>query len=604
MSLTLVKNPEVQAHLDAVLAGTVRDPVTLYALWSGMGKVVAGPWVRLACERHLRDLERDDLIWDLPDALRAVDFFPEVLVFTDGQKVGNPFELELWQQFFVGSLFGWKTLDETRRYRTAYAEIGKGNGKSPMAGGIGVYMLVADSEGAPEVYAAATKLEQAKILWNDAKRMVENSPELRDLVDVRQNLLLYPAKNGIFRPISSEKRGLDGPRVHCGLIDEVHEHSDATVVNKLRAGTKGRTQALILEITNSGFDKQTICYQHHEYTIRILKQQEVNDSWFGFICALDEEDDWEKDKSCWIKSNPNLGVSIQEKYLQEQILEAKGMPAKRSIVERLNFCKWVGAENPWVDEALWKACKLDQGTVDWDKLRGVKCWLALDLSSRKDLTALAQVWELEEGFIGRVFYYAPEKDLEKRAKDDKVPYDIWAKEGYLLLTPGGIVDYGHVAAKVAELDAEFNVEALAFDPWRIGLMEKELDAIGCDVKLVRHGQGYQGKPIQADDESKPFKKANEAGDDGILWMPGSIEAWETLIIQGKYWTEAHPITDMCIANAVTISDAAGNRKFEKRRASGRMDGTVAQAMAVGAAKAASGPRKSKYNEAGRGLLVL
>lgn len=558
----------VSRYLDAVKSGQVRDGCTLYALKVRDREVLAGPWVRLACKRHLKDLERDDLIWDLDAANHAIDFFPDMLRFTDGDKAGDPFDLELWQQFIVGCLFGWKGLDGWRRFRTAYVEIGKGNGKSPLAGGIGLYLLAADGEAAAEVYAAATKLDQAKILWNDAKRMAESSPILCELLEIRSNALVLVDNHSVFKPISSEKRGLDGPRVHGGLIDEIHEHADSTVVDKLRAGTKARKQALIVEITNSGHDKQSVCFQHHEFTLRVLKGIEKNDTWFGFICALDPEDLWETDEDCWIKANPNLGVSIQLKYLREQVNEAKGMPGKRSIVERLNFCRWVGSEKPWIDEAKWVACQVETSRVDWAALKKYKCYLGLDLSARKDLTALAAVWKLPEGLVARVWYFTPEMDVERRAKQDRAPYDVWLEENWIIGTPGSIIDYSFVAAKIAEINAEYQVEGLAFDPWRIGLLEKELDDLGVEIELVKHGQAYTG-----------------GAKEDTLWMPKSIEKWEELILSGRYWVEQNPVTLMCAANAMTTSDPAGNRKFDKKVATGRMDGTVAQAMAIGLAEA-------------------
>ncbi len=576
---------EAEEYCRLVKAGAVKDGATLYALMVGAGEIVAGPWVRAACQRHLRDFDAPHLIWDVEAAERAVDFFPDMLVFTDGSKVGEPFELQLWQKFIVGSLFGWKGNDGFRRFRTAYVEIGKGNGKSPLAGGIGIYLLVADGEGAAEVYAAATKLDQAKILWNDAKRMVEASPLLSDMLEVRANAIAHLPTSSVFKPISSEKRGLDGPRVHGGLIDELHEHADPTVVNKLRAGTKARNQALILEITNSGHDKKSVCYQHHEYSIRVLRQIEQNDTWFGFICGLDEGDEWETDESCWWKANPNLGVSIQLKYLREQVYEARGMPAKRSIVARLNFCEWVGAENPWISEEKWRNCLLDWADVNEEMLKSVPAYLGLDLSSRKDLTALAIVWVFPDGLLGKVFYFTPLGDLEARSREDRNPYDVWVKQGWLTATPGNIVDYGFVAAKIGELCAHYNVQSGAFDPWRIGILENALHDQGVFLELVKHGQGYGG-----------------GSNEETLWMPKSIEKWEERILKGQYKVENNPITTICAANAVLTSDPVGNKRFEKRHATGKMDGTVAQAMAVGLAEAKLGPTSSKYEE--EGLLVL
>lgn len=556
---------EASEYIDSVYQGLEVDPATLYAIKVVKREIVAGPWVRLSCKRHLNDLERDDLIWDIAAAQHAIDFFPEILRFTDGDKVDLPFELSLWQQFIVGCLFGWKTLDGWRRFRTAYVEIGKGNGKSPLAGGIGLYLLAADREGAAEVYAAATKLDQAKILWNDAKRMAESSPHLSGIVDVKTNLLSVLSTNSIFKPISSEKRGLDGPRVHGGLIDELHEHADATVVNKLRAGTKARKQALIFEITNSGFNKQTVCYQHHEQSVRILQGIARNDTWFSYIAALDAGDDWENNEKVWIKANPNLDISIPSKYIRGQVDEARDMPANRAIIARLNFCIWTGAEAPWISEEKWTACQRTWEELE-DYVAGYPCWGGLDLSQRKDLTALSLTWDTPRGKISRVWYFTPKVGIEQRSKADQAHYDLWAEQGWLIATPGSIVDYKFVVHAVKILHERYEIQGIAFDPWKINEFKKIMDDEGLEIPMVKHGQGFQGG-LSKDS----------------MWMPRSIEAWEEAILTGNYYVEENPCTLSCAANATITPDPQGNRKWDKTKSTGRMDGTVAQAMSVGLA---------------------
>jgi phage terminase large subunit-like protein len=233
-------------------------------------------------------------MWKPEEALRAIEFFPDILCLADGEHAAKPFELGPWQKFIVGSLFGWYMDDGFRRFRTAYVEIGKGNGKSPMAAGIGLYMLVADGEEGAEVYAAAAIKDQAKIQYRDAVNMVDLSEELQEFLvkhgDKEVYNIVNRASRGYFKPISSEKRGLDGKRVHCALVDELHEHPNSTVVDKMRAGTKGRRNGLIFEITNSGFDRTSVCYQHHEYSERVVTGQvesSESDAWFAYVCALD-----------------------------------------------------------------------------------------------------------------------------------------------------------------------------------------------------------------------------------------------------------------------------------------------------------------------------
>lgn len=544
------------------------DIVETYARDVLSGAIVAGPLVRATCQRHLTDLTegpKRGLKWDWPSAKRAIGFFPDVLRLTEGEHDGKPFVLEPFQAFIVGSLFGWKAPDGWRRFRTAYIEMGKGSGKSPLAGGIGLYMETADGEAGAEVYAAATTRDQAKILFRDAVHMVESSPALSKRIQksgLREvSNLAHLASGSFFRPVSSEGRGLDGKRVHCALIDEVHEHPTAVVIDKMRAGTKGRRQALIVEITNSGVDRTSICYQHHEYSERVVKGLIEDDSWFSYVCALDEGDEW-TDEKVWLKANPNLGVSITRKYLTEQVREAVGMPAKQSIVRRLNFCEWMDAANPAIDGDLWRRCEAE---FDETELTGLDCVAALDLSGTRDLTALARVYEPDsDGIVHAVVeFWTPGDTLTERARRDRVPYDVWAEQGFVTGTPGRAVDYAFVAQRLSEIQSETGLRRLGFDPYRIKYLEQDLAGIGVELELVPHGQGY--------------RKASESD----LWMPHSVEQLEELIGKGKLRVKRNPALTYCAASAVHVADPKGNRVYDKRKSTGRIDGLVALAMAIG-----------------------
>jgi phage terminase large subunit-like protein len=431
------------------------DAATRYACDVVDGRILTGRLVRLACERHLRDLDREDLVWDVKLANRAIGFFRDVLRLNGGDFEGRPFVLAPWQAFIVGSLFGWLATDGSRRFRTSYVEIAKGNGKSPLAAGIGHYMTTADGEPRAETYAAATKKDQAMILFRDAVAMREQSPALQKRLKTSgtpPNVWnLFDVTTGsFFRPIASDD-GQSGPRPHCGLIDELHEHKAALVVDMMRAGTKGRKQALIFEITNSGYDRYSVCWQHHEYSEKVLSGVIENDTWFAYVCGLDactkcaangapkqgcaDCDQW-TDERVWPKANPNLGASVTLKYLREQVREALGMPAKQNIVRRLNFCEWTEQDERWLDMALW-----DRGADPFDvgALRGRTCYAGLDLARINDLSALALVFPpVEEGERWKVLmrYWVPKDDILTRAKKDRVPYDVWARDGLIVATPG------------------------------------------------------------------------------------------------------------------------------------------------------------------------
>jgi phage terminase large subunit-like protein len=578
------------------------DQATQYAKRVTAGKVMAGPHVRAACARHLLDLEKGPkrgLKWDKAAAARAIGFFADVLRLNGGEYEGVPFVLEPWQAFIVGSLYGWKAPDGYRRFRVAYIEAGKGSGKSPLAAGIGHYGLVADNEPRAEIYAAATKKDQAMVLFRDAVAMVDQSPPLsRKLTKsgTGQTVwnLAYLATGSFFRPISSDD-GQSGPRPHVALIDEIHEHKTAHVVDMMRAGTKGRRQALIFMITNSGFDRTSVCFHHHDYGAKVSAGELQDDSFFAYICGLDDDDDPFASEDCWPKANPSLGVTFQPKYLRELVTGAYGMPSKESVVRRLNFCQWVDASNPWIDGDLWRSCLAD---FDDEVVKGLPLFLGLDLSGKRDLTALAQVWKAPDRLYARVTFWTPADTLEERARVDMVPYGAWVTSEDLLAVPGRSINFAYVAQHVAAMQTESGIDVLAFDQWRIEDFLRELDAVGVqsyiyDAKeknqqglcLHRHGQGWAG-----------------GASENSLWMPRSIGLLEDAVMNRTISVQPNPALNWAAASAVLAEDPAGNKKWEKRKSTGRIDGIVALSMAVGAAMAGETDGPSVYEE--RGVLTL
>lgn len=544
---------------------TSADPVEQYALDVRDGREIAGPLVRAACSRHLEDLEHGPargLKWDWPAAARVIGFFGEALRLAGGEHEGRPFLLHPSQKFILGSLFGWKGPDGSRRFRVAYIEQGKGNGKSPLAAGIGLYMMMADGEPRAEVYAAAVDRDQAKVLFRDAVAMVGQSAALDSRITRsggpgREFNLAHLGSGSFFRPISSESRGRgkSGPRPHCAILDELHEHPTAAMLEFMRAGTKGRRQALIVAITNSGVvDAGSVCMQYHEYAERVLTRQYDDDSFFAYVCGLDAEDDW-KDPAVWKKANPLLGVSIPLSYLQEQVREAVGMPSKQSIVRRLNFCEWVQSSDPFVDAGVWEA---NGGAVDVEALRGRRCFGGLDLSGKNDLTSLTLVFPDEAGALDVMqWFWTPEAGLRERSERDRAPYDRWVEEGWIIARDGKTIDYRWVAQQIGELTQAYAIEIIAFDRWRLDDLARDLDAEDVTVKLVPHGQGFRD-------------------------MGPAVEALEDHLLESRLRHGGNPVLSWCVSNVRVVTDPANSRKFDKQRSKGRIDGAQSLAMAVNA----------------------
>jgi phage terminase large subunit-like protein len=558
------------------------------------GTIIAGPHVRDACARHLRDLEegpKRGLRWDVAEVEKAIAFFAEVLVLNGGQFEGKPFILNGWQSFIVGSLFGWKRADGSRRFRTAYIETGKGSGKSPLAAGIGLKLLCADNEPRAEIYAAAVKQDQAKVLFRDAVAMVQQSKNLGRRLSLSGGMhpdnIAHLASGSFFRPISSERqgRGQSGPRPHCALLDEIHEHPTNAIVEFLAAGVKWRRQPLILMITNSGSDRQTICWEYHRQGAEICAGTKKNDRFFAFICGLDTGDDPLTDEACWIKANPSLPEIPGYDYVRGEVANARGMPSKESLVRRLNFCEWTDAAEAWITKDIWSNVQAKLDLADYD---GRECVGGLDLSISSDLTSLLLFFPAGERRwdVFSWFWMPGDRLLELEAKDGMSPhYQLWRDAGHLQAPSGKTIDYGHAANLLAKLLARFKIKAIAYDRAKIELLRAELDKIDCDAPLIEHGQG--------------FFKAKDTG----LWMPGSIEELEAALREERIRVNENPVLSWNVASAVTQSSniEPADRYFSKRKATARIDGAVAMAMAMGAATMKTeGP--SVYR--GRGALVL
>lgn len=554
----------------------VADRTSAYARDVIAGKIIAGPHVRAACARHLADLETGPargLRFSLPHAADAMAFFEEVLCLNGGEYEGKPFVLQGWQAFIVGCIYGWLRGD-VRRFRVAYVETAKGSGKSPLAAGVGMKGLTADGESRAEVYAAATKKDQAMVLFRDAVAMFQQSPELRCRLTasgVGENVwnLGYRSTGSWFRPISADD-GQSGPRPHVALIDEVHEHKTAQVVEMMRAGTKSRRQALIFMITNSGAGKTSPCGIYHDYACDVAAGRREDDAFFSFVCGLDEGDDPLVDESCWPKANPSLQFAGLPglQYLREQVTEAIGMPAKEAIVRRLNFCQWTAAVNPWLSGAVWEPCR-DDFTAE--ELRGRRAFAGLDLSSTTDLTAFVLLVEpAEPGQAWSVlpWCWLPEEGLQDRCNRDRVDYHTWTKQGYLETTPGRAISKRHVLQRVAQICAQYEVQSIAADRWRMADFRQIAADEGIELpEMLDFGQGFKD-------------------------MSPALDAFETAILNRTLRHNGHPLLTWCAANAVTDSDPAGNRKLNKIKATGRIDLIVAAVMAYASAAATPSQEES------------
>jgi phage terminase large subunit-like protein len=563
----------------AVAAPPETDPVTAYARSVVEGDEPAGGLVRHACERHLRDLEAGagrGLVFDAEEAEGAIAFFG-FLHHSKGEWAGTRFTLAPWQQFIVGSLFGWRRGDGLRRFRTAYLEVPRKNGKSTLVAGIGLLLAFFDREPGAEVYAAATKRDQAKICWGEARRMVLASPSLRQrITPLVANLHSLPT-NSKFEPLGADSDSMDGLNIHGAIVDELHAHKTRAMVDVLETATGARRQPLTVFITTAGTDRQSVCRERHEYGERVNSGVVEDDTTFAYIATLDDGDDW-LDERVWAKANPNLGVSVKLDDLRRKAVRARQLPTEQNAFQRLHLNVWTQQTNRWIPLHLWDA----QGgaPVDEEALAGRECYGGLDLSATRDLTAWVLVFPREDDPAGMAVdilcrFWCPESWAYSTENRYAAQYQAWARAGHLTISAGEAVDYEQVRAKVLQDASVFRVLELNVDrlfqshETAAKLQEEGLSVFGM-------GQGY-------------------------FSMAAPMKEFERRLVARRLHHGGHPLLRFMVDHFAVSQDPAGNLKPNKAESQSKIDGVVALVMALDRAmRHGGGP--SVYE--GRGLVVL
>jgi len=538
------------------------------------GKQMAGRWVRLACKRHLHDLEHGaerGLRFDEQAARQAIAFF-SLLKHSKGEWAGRPLHLEPWQQFVIASLFGWQRADGTRRFRTSYLECGRKNGKTTIAAGVGLYLMLADGEPGAEIYSVATKRDQARLSHSEATRMAKSSPPIRRAVTVYRDNIHIVDTASKFEPLGADADTMDGLNVHGALVDEVHAHKTREVWDTIETATGSRRQPLMFAITTAGYDRETLCWQQHEYSQKILDGIIKDDSWFGIIYTLDEGDDWENEQ-VWVKANPNLGVSKKWDDMRRKAARAREMPSALNAFQRLELSMWTQAETKWISLQHWQACGQ---AVDAEGLRGRTCYGGLDLSSNVDVSAFVLVFPPQgegEGYQALMRFWIPEEAMVERSHRDRVPYDVWVRAGYITATPGNVIDYAWILHQIDEDAQAYDIQELAFDRWGATKIQTELMERGGEDWLVQFGQGY-------------------------VSMNPPMRELERLILEHKLQHGNNPVLTWMANNLVVRTDPAGNIKPDKEKSTEKIDGVVALVMALDRALRHEPPKRSVYEARG------
>lgn len=511
-----------------------------------------------------RKKKADEFVFDERAAKIAVAFFEGVLRHTKGEWAGTTFKLPPWQRKIVRDLFGWKRIDGTRRYRTAYIEIPRKNGKSTLCAGLALFLLFADAEPAADIFSAAADRDQAAIVFDTAKAMFASSPELEELGRAYKRVIItHDVTPSVYRVLSADAFTKHGLNAHGIIFDELHAQPTRELWDVLTTSTGARRQPMTIAITTAGYDRESICWEQHEYARQVLNGTIDDPTFYACIYAADDGDDW-TDERVWAKANPNLNISVKLDYLRTECKRALMSPAYQNTFRRLHLNQWTQQETRWLDLNAWDACGQ---AFDANLLDGAPCYGGLDLASNSDIAAFVLDFPSESGedelHTWVPFFWVPADNLVERARRDRVPYDAWARQGLIETTPGDVIDYDFIAAKIEALSVRYNIREIAFDRWGAFQISSRLSGAG--LTMVGFGQGFQSM-------SPPTKDLLR------------------LVLSRKLRHGGNPVLRWMADNLVVTQDPAGNVKPNKSKSREKIDGIVAGVMAL--------DRAVRHNSAG------
>ena len=515
--------------------------------------------------------------YDKAKADRAVKFI-ENLCHTKGKWAGKRFWLLPWQEQLIRDIFGIVKPDGYRQLRTAFVEICKKVGKSELAAAVALYLLYADNEPSAEVYGAAADRQQASIVFDVAKQMVEMSPALlkrSKLMTATKRIVNY-GNSGYYQVLSAEVGGKHGFSVSGLVFDEIHTQPNRQLYDVLTKGSSdARQNPLHFIITTAGTDRHSIAYELHTKAVDILEGRRVDPTFYPVVYGLKDDEDWE-DEANWYKVNPSLGYTVDIERLRDAYREAKQNPADEVTFKWLRLNMWVSSTVAWIPDAIFMKGNEE---IDLAALEGRDCYGGLDLSSTGDITALVLVFpprDEDEKYILLPFFWVPEETIPQRVKAASVPYDIWERQGYLLSTEGNVIHYDFIEKFINDLAEKYHIVEIAVDRWNATQMIQNLEGDG--FTMIPFGQGSAS-------------------------MSGPTKDFYRLLMEGKIIHGGHPVLRWMAGNVVVDTDPAGNIKVTKAKSKEKIDGIVAAIMALDRCiRNQTEPQVSVYDE--RGLLVF
>ena len=509
--------------------------------------------------------------FDKKAASKAIGFIETFITHTKGELTSRPLILEDFQKKIVGDLFGWKNKKtHYRKYRTAYIQLPRKNGKSTLCAAIGLYMLFADDERGSEIYSAAGDRSQAGIVFDIAKGMVHNNSELTKRGKVFRNSITNESKGNYYQAISSDSKTKHGFNANCIIFDELHTQPNRDLWDVLTTSTGARRQPLTIAITTAGYDRNSICYEIYSYAKKVQDKAIEDETFYSCIYEAEAEDDITCEK-IWKKANPNYGISLKKSYMEIESQRAVEVPSYQNTFKRLMLNIWTDSISVWIPNNEWSVCHQD---FDYNSLDGKECWGGLDLASTRDISAFVLLFKEDDKFITLPFCFIPEENAKKRSERDRVDYVTWIREKHIIATEGDVADYNFIKAKINELSKKYRIQSIAYDRWNASQLVIDLQNDGANMS--------------------PFGQ-------GFVSMSAPTKELEKLIVAKQLIHNDNPCMNWMLSNVAIQEDPAGNIKIAKNKSKEKVDGMVALVMALGEYMTEE-TFDSVYDE--RGLVIL
>lgn len=517
------------------------------------GKILACQWVKLACKRFLDDINSQDYYFD-EKKYNTLTTFTSVMKHYSSGAAGKPFILEPWEDFIICNIFCLYRVDTRRRkYKTAHISVSRKNGKTTLAAALGLFSLVADGEPASSVIMAANSREQAHIDFDAASAFARQLDPRKKSLKVLRNEIVFQKNNASLKVISADASTGDGLNPSMVILDELHEAVDSKLFDVLRSGQGFREQPLMLSITTAGFRIGGFCNQYEDYCKEILMGQKVDETLFALLYTLDDGDDW-TDESNFIKSNPNLGVTVKRDWLSEQVNQAKNSPTLEVGVKTKNLNVWCSSSTTWIPEQYIRRSLMDVDLTEFKNKNNYLVYLGFDLAAISDLTAVSIMFvdpETEEYFF-KTWYYLPKSALDGKYNSEL--YKMWSSKGFLTLTDSETTDYNYIQNQIVYLYETFDVQGVFFDSWNAQMLVNNLTNLGLPMTAYSQSIGNFNKPTKE---------------------------MERLVLSDKVRFDNNPITRFCFDNVELKVDINGNSKPVGDHNAKKIDGVISMLNALG-----------------------